>query len=192
MTPVDYIRLALKAANVVGVGQTPDAEDTSDCFIVLQSMLAQWSRKRWLVPNEVDSYVTATGAASYTVGSGGNINITRPDRIEAAYIRLLPYQPNQQVDIPLSLIDAHEDYAALTCKAMTGFPIALFYDSGYPLGSIYPYPVAQSGLYEIHLVTKNVMPSSLTLSSDIALPPEYQDAILWNLACRIRPLYGAA
>jgi hypothetical protein len=193
MTPVDYIRLALKAANVIGVGQTPDAEDTNDCFIVLQSMLGQWSRKRWLVPNEIDSSVTSTGATSYTVGTGGNINIARPDCIEAAYVRLLPYaSPNQQVDISLSLIDAHEDYAALQNKSVVGFPVALFYDSAYPLGSIYLYPVAASNLYEIHIITKYSFTSSLTLTTDLALPPEYQDAIIWNLACRVRPLFGAA
>src|SRR3569832_53347 len=128
MTPVDYIRLALKAANVVGIGQTADAEDTNDCFILLQAMLNQWSMKRWLVPNEVDSALTSTGASSYTVGTGGAFNITHPDRIEAAYIRLLPVNNAQPVDIPLAVIDAHEDYATITCKSITGFPVACFYD----------------------------------------------------------------
>src|ERR1041385_3285754 len=114
-TAIDYIRLALKAANVTGVGQETDAEDTSYCLFVLESMLNQWSMKRWLVPNEVDTAVTSTGATSYTVGTGGNFNIAHPDRIEAAYLRLLPAPtPSQQVDITLTIIDAHEDYAALT------------------------------------------------------------------------------
>src|SRR5690348_9614429 len=111
-TAVDYIRLALKAANVTGIGQTPDAEDTSDCLFLLQSMLNQWSMRKFLTPNEVDTAVTTTGASSYTVGSGGAFNITHPDRIEAAYIRLLPTVNSQSVDIPLAIIDAHEDYAA--------------------------------------------------------------------------------
>lgn len=192
MTPVDYIRLALKAANVVGIGQTADAEDTNDCFILLQAMLNQWSKKRFLVPNEVDTAVTTTGATSYTVGSGGAFNITRPDRLEAAYIRLLPVVNAQPVDIPLAIIDAHEDYAAVTCKSIVGFPVACFLDTGYPLSTLYLYPVGASSLYEIHIITKYAFSTSLTLTTDIAVPPEYQDAIIWNLAVRIRPIFGAA
>jgi hypothetical protein len=192
MTPVDYIALALRAANVLGTGQTADAQDTQDVLVVLQAMLNQWSRKKFLTPNEIDTAFTATGATNYSIGSGGNFNIARPDRVEAAYIRLLPAPTAaQQVDIPLGIVDAHEDWATVATKSIVGFPQFCFLDSAYPLSHLYIYPVASASSCEVHIITKYAFPTTLTLSQDIDLPPEYTDAIIWNLAVRVRPLYGA-
>lgn len=82
------IELALKEAHVIGVGQTPLSEDVNDALRLLNYMLAQWNRKRWLVYQLVDLVVNATGAESYTIGPGGDIQTTiRPDRIEKAFFR---------------------------------------------------------------------------------------------------------
>src|ERR1700760_1310158 len=101
MTPLDIIHLALKIANVVGIGQVSDAEDVNDCMIIFSAMMSQWNRKRWLIPNEVDSSLVSTGAQSYTVGPTGDFPIRRPDKLMAAYVRILPNAPNNTVDIPL-------------------------------------------------------------------------------------------
>jgi hypothetical protein len=73
MTPLDLITLALKKAGVVGVGQTPEAEDTNDAFSDLNMMLGQWNRRRWLVYHLLDVAKVSTGAASYTVGPNGGL-----------------------------------------------------------------------------------------------------------------------
>ena len=39
-TPSDLITLALKTANVLGVGQTASAEDMNDAFNLLNMMMA--------------------------------------------------------------------------------------------------------------------------------------------------------
>ena len=70
-TPSDLITQALKIANVIGVGQTPNATDTNDCFNQLNMMLAQWQRRRYMVYNLVTVSKVATGQVSYTIGTGG-------------------------------------------------------------------------------------------------------------------------
>jgi hypothetical protein len=192
MTPLDLIHLSLKAANVTGIGQTPDPEDVNDCFILLQAMMGQWNRKRWLIPNMVDTGFVSTGADSYTVGTGGDFPIDRPDCIEAAYVRLLPVNGPSPVDIGLQVIEAHEDYVSIACKTLQAFPSILFYDATYPLGNILLYPVAIEGMYEIHVLTKGVLTIPPDLTTPFIIPPEYVDALIWNLACRIRPIFGAA
>src|ERR1700722_5997638 len=96
VTPLDIVTQALKKAGVLGVGQTPLAEDTNDAFYDLNDMIAQWARKRWLMWHLLDVPLVSTGAMSYTVGIGGNFNTPRPDRLEAAFFRqIVPSQPNQ-------------------------------------------------------------------------------------------------
>jgi hypothetical protein len=190
MTPLDLIRLAMKTSSVEGVGQTPDSEDVNDVFTVLNAMLGTWNRKRWLIYNLIDLPLVSTGAQSYSVGNGGAFNITRPDRIEAAYVRLLPTVGTQTIDVPLAIIEAHEDYSALTMKNLTSWPMAVFYDSNWPLGLAYIYPMPAAGSFEIHLVIKDTITQFANLTTAISLPPEYTEALLWNLSARIRPMFG--
>lgn len=187
-TAQSIINLALKMIGVIGVGQTAQAEDANDALIVMNMMLAQWQRKRWLVYSLEDHALTATGATSYTVGTGGNFNIPRPDKLEAVYARLLAYV-SQPVDYTLTLLEAMEDYNRIQLKTLATFPQIAFYDAAYPLGNLYIWPVP-SDLYEIHLTVKSALSSFPTLTTTMNLPPEYQEAILYNLAGRLRPAYG--
>ncbi len=189
-TPNDIISLALKTSGVLGVGQPASAEDSNDSFTVLNFMLAQWNRKRWLVYHLVDVAKTSTGAQSYTVGPGGDYNVTvRPDRLEAAFFRqVVPSQPNQ-IDYPLEIIEARETYNNIALKTLQSFPSYIFYDAAYPLGSIYPWPIPQANLYAVHITLKMVLAQFTSLAQTIVLPDEYMAAIMYNLAVRLRPMY---
>lgn len=188
-TPGDIVRLALKDSGVLGVGQTALAEDTNDAFDTMNMILTQWQRKRWLVYHLVDHSIVSTGATSYTIGPGGDIDTYRPSTIEAAFFRqILNPQPNQ-VDYPLSLLLSYEDYSRITLKQLVTLPQWLFYDSSYPLGTLYPWPVIQSAIYELHVITRQELTEFTSLSQDIDLPPEYVAALRYNLAARLRPMY---
>jgi len=187
-TPADLITLALKKAGVLGLGQTPNAEDTNDSFDELNMMLAQWNRKRWLVYHLIDVAKLSTGAMTYTVGPGMDFDTPRPDKIQSAYI----VQQNVGVNppsFPLEIIESREDYSRITLKNLTAFPNYLFYDSAYPIGVLYPWPIIQQSLYELHIVVKSQLSQFDYLSDQIVLPPEYKAAIVWNLAARLRPNY---
>lgn len=186
-SPNDLIRLALKKAGVTGVGQTPLGEDTNDAYDELQLMLAQWARKRWLIWHLVDVGFTSTGAASYTVATGGNFNVARPDRLEGAYVR----QTNggQNVDTPLRVLQAREDYARIAVKSVTGMPSHVFYDAAFPTGVLYPWPVPPASIYQLRILLKEALPQFTSLGQSINLPLEYKDCILYNLARRLRTSY---
>lgn len=190
-TARDIINLALKDAGVVGVGQSALAEDVNDAFTKLNWMISQWQRKRWLVFQTVDLPFTSTGAQTYTVGPTGNFNVAvRPDKLEAAYFRqLIQSQPNQ-VDYPLTLIPSMENYSRLALKKLSTFPQAIYYDPGYPLGTIYPWPVPQATIYEIHLIVKQQLTQFTNLSDTVNLPEEYRAALELNLVLRLGPQYG--
>jgi hypothetical protein len=179
-TPLDIISLALKNAGVIGVGQTPHAEDSNDAFIQLNWLLGQWQRKRWLVFHLVTVSETTDGGQSYTVGPASDFTFAyRPEKIESAFYR------TNGVDYPLTIIHAREDYDKLAQKTLASFPHYVFYDPAYPVGTVYFWPVPASG-DTVHLTVKQQLGPFPALHTDVSLPEEYYAAILYNLVVRLR------
>jgi hypothetical protein len=187
-TAGDLINDALQASGVIGVGQIPLAENTQLALRQLNRMIGQWNRRRWLVYHLVDTSLAMDGSQSYTVGTGGQFNIARPDRFEYAYFRQTSLPASERVDYPLSILESREDYARISLKRLNSFGYYIFYDSGYPLGSVYPWPIL-SNQYELHILTKAVLSTFATLATSVTLPPEYEDTIVWNLAFDLRPMF---
>lgn len=188
-TAGDLILKAMRRSGVLGVGQSLQAQDTSDALADLNQMLAQWAHRRWLVYHLVDTAFQCTGATSYTVGPGQNFNIARPDRIEAAFLRQTAPAGPLPVDFPLFIIESYEEYSRITVKSLNASPSnSIFYDSGFPTGRVYPYPIPNTQ-FQLHLLTKAVLPEFGGLSEEIILPDFYADAIDWNLRARFRSAY---
>jgi hypothetical protein len=189
-TGTDICTSALIRAGVLGVGNPPSSDQISRALVLLNDMLALWSHKRWLNYAEIDHTITVTGAQSYTIGSGGDINVaSRPDRIEWGYVRLLNGGGggNLPVDIPLQQIYSYEDYSTVALKTLRTQPMAFFYDSAYPLGNIYPIPIPSDATrYELHFGTRTLLPVIVTPATNIVLPPHYTYAMRWNLASECR------
>ncbi len=185
-TAGDLITLALKDAGVVGVGQTPLAEDANDALVRLNSMIAQWQRKRWLVYHLIDVSIPATGAETYTIGTGGDFNTPRPDRLEKGCFARQPVQGGGgPIDYPLALIESREDYNRIALKRLDSFPQVVFYDAAFPLGTIRVWPVPNNQ-YEIHLNLKAALQNFATLATTFQMPPEYEEALRFNLITRLR------
>jgi hypothetical protein len=189
-TTGDLISFVLRASGLNGVGQTPLAEDSNTCLDFLRMLMAQWQRKRWLVWAEQEVSLTSTGADSYTIGPGQAINTARPDKIQAAFVRLSPFTGPNAVDIPLAIIEAHEDWAGVTVKELQSLPAAVFYDSAFPVGSVYFWPVPTAAVYQLHLVLKVSLPVYTGLTDALNLPPEYIEALIWSLSVRMQMAYG--
>lgn len=181
---------ALRIAGITGKGIEPGAEDISTAFGALNDLLALWSSRRWLVYRLVDTAFTATGAVSYTVGPAGNFAMTdRPDRIEAAYARLLTAPaPALRTDYPLTQILAREDYSRVTLKQMQSFPGWYFYDPAYPLGYVHFWPLPNAQ-YEMHIITRQILEALVRVTDDVLLPRVYAGVIKWNLARRCRAIW---
>ncbi len=188
-TPQKLINLALKKIGVLAAGQAPQAEDISDAFAELNLMLAEWNAQRWLVYHLVTQSIGSTGAESYTIGPGADIPVPlRPNTIESAFFRqnnITPLSP----DYPLQIVQAREDYNRLRLKNLTAFPQYLFYDSAWPVGVLYPWPLMMSGLYTLFVSYKDTLASIQATDQTINLPPQYYAALLYNLAARLRPSY---
>jgi hypothetical protein len=187
-TGTDLITLALKDIGALGIGQSVSAEDTADALATLNMMLGQWDAERLSVYHLVDTAHQANGSVSYTVGIGGDFNVTRPIKINAAYARLQSSGAGSAVDYGITMIDAREDYSRISLKTLSSFPEYAFYDSAYPLGNLFLYPVPNSS-YELHIVTMETLPQLATAGTSVNLPPPYLAALRYNLAIYLCPSY---
>jgi hypothetical protein len=191
-TAGDIIKLALKECGVLGIGQTPEAEDVSDAFFKLNMMIAQWQRRRWMIWHLVNmGYTSPTGVQSYTIGPGGNFPVSqRPAKIESAFFRqVIPNSPNP-IDYQLTMLDSWEDYSKISLKSLSSFPQFLFYDPAYPQGVLYPWPIPGANYYELFINFTDTLNQFTSLTEVLNLPGEYVAAMFYNLAQRLAPGYG--
>ena len=210
----DLCTAALKEGGMLGIGQTPNSEELADAWERFQWMTQKWNKSRWLVYEKITQVITSTGAQSYAVGPGGGAvggfetgantpasagppatpllaNSQRPDHITSAFVR----QPGQSgglpIDYPLEILESMEDYNRIALKTMVSFPGAVYYQASYPLGTLYVYPIAQANIYSLGIAWNVNLPLQfLNQASLISLPFEYYDAIVLNLALRLRPKYS--
>ena len=187
VTAQSLITQALKANGIGALGQSPNSADLADGLTWANMLLAQWQRRRWLVWHLIDVATVANGSQFYQIGPSQSFNCARPDKIEYAYARLMTGA--LPVDYPLYIIDSREEYAEIGLKNLQTFPGAVFYDAAYPLGSLYFWPIPNAQ-FELHVLVKEQLQSFAGLGDTFLMPPEYQEALVWSLAARLRPSYG--
>jgi len=188
----DLITNMLQDAGIVGIGEFIETGYQTRAFRQVNWLLSQWSRKRWLTYRIQDYSFVSTGALNYTVGLNGTININpRPDRLEYAFLRFLNQTPSGglPVDIPIDIIQSHEDYSRITVKTVGTLPWRIFYDPAWPVGLLFPWPVPQPTIYEVHVGFKVVLPRFTAMAQPINFPPEYESALNWCGARRVRASY---
>ena len=155
-TAREFITLAMKEAGVLGVGQTLLAEDVNDGFTLLNRMLSQWQKKRWIVPSLHEVSAFGNSNKSNLIGPGQYYNTQRPDKIQAAYFKQLSgnNEVNNQVSFPLIPIWSYEDYSLLALKNLNSWPQYFFYDNAFPYGNVFIWPIP-TDQYSIHLILKS-------------------------------------
>jgi hypothetical protein len=152
-------------------------------------MLDSWSNERLMIHTLTQtSFGLTASQGSYTIGNGGNFNMTRPQRIiDPCWIR-----DSGNIDYPLQLINA-EAYGKIPDKTTDGtYPQYLYYDYGYSAtstGTVYFWPEPDTGL-STFINTLQPLQTLSTISHSVIMPPGYQDAIELNYA--VRSAFGVA
>lgn len=185
-TAITLITRAMRLAGITGVGETPSDTESADGLTALNAMLDSWIDERLFVSYIVDSQLTLVPSqASYTMGSGGDLNVTRPVQLEdSCFIRYL------NIDTPLQLID-QQAYAAIISKTIgNNIPMYLFADYQYPLINLYFYPVPTSASAIAHVKSWSQLQSFASLTTALSLPPGNERAIVYSLAEEFGPEFG--
>lgn len=187
----DLITLALKNAGILGVGQTAAAEDSNDACQLLNAMIGQWQRRRYLVYHLIELVTQGTGNETYSVGPNGDFTTAiRPAAIKYAFARQNVNSNSQQIDYPIEILPARETYAQIALKSLQAFPRWAYYDASFPEGTLFVYPVIQP-YFEVHIGVQEVLQSVTSLTGEMNMPGEYVEALMYNLAIRLAANYNS-
>jgi hypothetical protein len=185
-TAGDLIRKALGKLLVIGTQDTLTSGELADGLDALNLMLDSWRLERLLLwAMKTDTHVLTGGQSAYTIGPGGDINTIRPTQIQNAFVR------SANVDYPIDPI-GQVQYDALAYKLTQGIPRKMFYNPGYPLGTINLYPVPLSSAYTLHVNSYGELESFGNIADVYSLAPGYARAVIFNLALELAPDFNKA
>jgi hypothetical protein len=175
---------ALRLLNVKQSNEALEDEELTDGQETLNEMLDAWSNEKTLQPALVEVTHTLTANdQQYTIGSGGDIDVTRPLQIESALIR------KGNLDYVMSVVENQEWNSLFRKTTTTPIPRKLFYRKSYPLGEINIYPMPTEANTLVMQVWAQI--SQITnMDTTLTLPPGYNRAIRYNLARELAPEYG--
>jgi hypothetical protein len=183
-TAADIINRALRTLAVIGEGESGNANQLADGLVSLNDLVEAWANENLMIyATTQDSKALTPSDGTYTIGSGANINSTRPMRLERAFVR-----DSSGIDHALQVIN-REQYQAISDKTVeSAIPELIYLDVGYPTSTITLYPVP-SAAYTLYIDTKKSIGTFAATSTSVSLPPGYERALRLNLAVEMAPEY---
>ena len=216
----EVVDLLESALNLIGVGVSGNLyadKDITKANKFLNMMLGQWQQRGYMSPCRIEQKCLSTGQRVYLIGPGGNIDIPiRPTKITACYVRLLfkdippndfPEDFSKQyaesyangdndnrlfIDYPLTPLSSYEEYTRIGIKQLKTFPRYYFYNPRSPVGELLLFPVPMLNYFELHVVYPEFLSGNIKLNTQLNLPPEYWEAVVYSLAVRLATVYGVA
>ena len=143
---------ALRIISYVAPGDPIPDEITQVALEALDAMSDAWSNDPLMIfLRKQVMFPIVPGKKEYTVGPGGDWNITRPMKINQAYVNWNSGGPDtnypQQVDLPVTLLNDAQ-YAAISVKnTPTVFAFALYDDCNWPDRTISLWPIPNTPGY---------------------------------------------
>lgn len=161
---LDIINGAAKKLGVLFKGEALPSDEANDGLVALNNMLDSWSNEDLLTVAFTTETFSLTGAASYTIGSGGVFNTSRPINIASAVVTV------GSVDYPLIPLTPQAYNEEIAIKSITSpIPKYLVYDNAYPLGTITLFAVPSSGS-TLKMLSNKPLSNLSALTSTVDLP----------------------
>lgn len=184
---IDIITRALKKIGAIAVGEAPDAQEAQDGLDALNSMLGSWNTQRNIIYTiTIAQYDLVSNQQTYTIGPGGDFDAPRPQSIETANL-ILNYL-NPVVRVPMDLLNDQQWAAIRVQQIPNSIPQLLYNDGAYPLSTLYLWGFPSQNL-QLELYTWQALSTFPSISTDVVLPPGYEEALVYNLAVRLAPDY---
>lgn len=180
----DLIKKSMQIIGALGPNETMTAVELQDGLAALNDVLETWSTESLNVwQTAVDTFALTISQPSYTIGTGGNFNTSRPVAISNAYCTL------SGIDFPVDIVN-FDIYQAIPIKTITGGPVErIAYVNDFPLGIIYVFPVPSQAM-TLSLDIQTILSSVASGATSISYPPGYARALQYAVAAEIAPQYG--
>lgn len=178
----DLIREAYRSLNIIGERGSLTYEQLSQGLRYTNRLLDSWNSRFGLPPTvSQSSFSTVADQQSYTIGSGGNVNTTRPQRIINATIT------NGDLTYPLQQINYREWMDIYDKTESSDVPVKFYYDANIPLGTIYLWPKPSQIVTFNYSQERNY--SAYSLGDSVSLTPGIERALVCNLAKELLSMY---
>lgn len=193
-TPVlTLIRDALALTNSVGADQTLTADETARCLRTFNDVQEAWTLEPLMLWDSANnSFTLIPNQATYTVGTGGNFNISRPVSIHQPMYTVLNGGTGlgvTDVSMPCTSM-TQEQYNLILNKGQTQqYPERYLFVTEFPLAQITFWPIP-SAANTIFVSDDRTLPAVATAASIITFPPGYAKAFLYQLALELPAVFG--
>lgn len=184
-TATTIITDALQDLGALSAGQSPTSDDLADALRRLNKLVASWSLDNLMVPYRTQISHVLNGSESYTIGTGGDINTTRPLAIESAFVE------HNDTDYPMRVSRDRSEYDRIDEKDITGIPRFVYYEPSVPLGRLFVWYVGDAN-YTLKLNTRGQLTAFPDATTDVDLAPGYDLAMETNLAIILAGAYEAS
>ena len=132
----EFIRRAMVINGAIDRTDPVETNELNDGLVALNDMLDSWAIDRTLVFSVLsETFALVSGTSSYTMGTAGAFNTFRPNRISNVFVTL------NGVNFPLKELTDKRDYQNIPIKTNQGIPQYFYYDTAFPLGTLFIYPV---------------------------------------------------
>lgn len=184
ITVSELIQRSMRLAGSLQQGEEPTTQEYTDALGILQDLLEVLNIQNLLVYSRTSTTVSlVAGQQSYTIGIDGDIDITRPVKINSASFKI------NSLEMPVEIIES-EHFNDIKIKSLQSpIPRVLYYDQNYPLGILNLYPVPQNGGTLILYHNRPIL-NVAELTDVISYPPGYSRALRYNLAVEIGAEFG--
>ena len=191
-TAQDIIQDALERIKVYAPGETISDADAERALTRLNDMLDSWSNESLACfANVEQSSALTIGKNSYTIGSGGDFNVTRPlDILVGPGAAYLQDSNGNNFDVNVVTQDRWNQIGNRGTTITSNIPDTLFYDPQYPLGTINIFPTPNLA-YMLFWDSRLQLTEFSTLTTTASLPPGYLKALKDNLAIEVWPYFKA-
>ena len=191
-TVADCITDALSRINVLEADEIPSSADMAKGFAILTSLTDTWGADRMTIPYILRTTATLTAStASFTVGTGGDINIIRP--VFFSGISFIDTSQDPDLEIPLRRL-TDDEWRLTALKALTStMPVAAYYNPTYAsgFGTLYPWPIPTSSTLQWAVYAPVALPDFAATSTTLVVPPGYYEFIVTNLAFKLCGVFSA-
>lgn len=184
-TAIDVIKRSLRMLGVFSTGEEPSADEARDALTALNALMGSLSNGGMVYAKTLDTIAIAAGTQSITVGPSGDTETDRPVQVlSQSYLQM------GDVSYPLSIYTLQK-YNSVGLKTVQGIPCAIWPQMDMPDITLTFWPVPDQAM-TLKLWSNKLIASFPSLTTEVMLPPGYEEALAYLLAEAIAPEYEVA
>jgi hypothetical protein len=189
-TAITIIKAALLEIGVRASGEVLPADEASEGMLRLNRLINRRSAENLSLYTITRSTPTLTAnTATFSIGPGGTIAMARRP-VFFEQINFVDTSQAPDLELPLTIL-TEAQWEAITLKAQTStYPQAVYWNPTFPGGGLSPWPIPTSATLTWALYFWADLAPFATLTTNLDMPPAYEDDLTLNLALILCPSYA--